>query len=192
MPQRVPKQEHVAGTRLARMDRIKALIKARPGITSQRLADFVSSYFSGGAAGRFFTSNNLAVARDAFLAAGGFDTSFPFSAGEDRELGDRWSAQGRPSVTAPDALVRHAHRLSARGFLRQHFTYGRGAVAFRRVRAESGRPVKVDPAFYAKSLAYALRGGGLRAPARAALTTLAHGAYAAGLLYASRRARARG
>jgi GT2 family glycosyltransferase len=160
--------------------------------TSQRLADFVSSYFHGGAMGRFFTSNNLAVAREAFLAAGGFDTSFPFSAGEDRELGDRWSAQGRPSVTAPDALVRHAHRLSARGFLRQHFTYGRGAVAFRRVRAESGRPVRVDPAFYLQSLAYALRGGGVRAPARAALTAIAHAAYAAGLVYESRHARARG
>jgi GT2 family glycosyltransferase len=160
--------------------------------TSQRLADFVSSYFHGGAMGRFFTSNNLAVARGAFLAAGGFDTSFPFSAGEDRELGDRWSAQGRPSVAAPDALVRHAHRLSARGFVRQHFTYGRGAVAFRRVRAESGRPVRVDPAFYVQSLAYALRGGGVRAPARTALTALAHAAYAAGLLYESRRARAGG
>jgi GT2 family glycosyltransferase len=160
--------------------------------TSQRLADFVSSYFHGGAMGRFFTSNNLAVAREAFLAAGGFDTSFPFSAGEDRELGDRWSAQGRSSVAAPDALVRHAHRLSARGFLRQHFTYGRGAVAFRRVRAESGRPVRVDPAFYLQSLAYALRGGGVRAPARAALTAIAHAAYAAGLVYESRHARARG
>jgi GT2 family glycosyltransferase len=160
--------------------------------TSQRLADFVSSYFHGGAMGRFFTSNNLAVAREAFLAAGGFDTSFPFSAGEDRELGDRWSAQGRSSVAAPDALVRHAHRLSARGFLRQHFTYGRGAVAFRRVRAESGRPVRVDPAFYVQSLADALRGGGVRAPARAALTAIAHAAYAAGLVYESRHARARG
>jgi GT2 family glycosyltransferase len=160
--------------------------------TSQRLADFVSAYFAGGTIGRFFTSNNLAVARDAFLAAGGFDTSFPFSAGEDRELGDRWSAEGRPSVSAPGALVRHAHRLSARGFVRQHFTYGRGAVAFRRVRAESGRPVRVDPAFYARSISFALRGGGGRAPARAALTALAHAAYAAGLLYESRRARARG
>jgi len=159
---------------------------------SQRLADFVSSYFAGGAAGRFFTSNNLAVARDTFLAAGGFDARFPFSAGEDRELGDRWSAQGRPSVTAPDAIVRHAHRLSARGFVRQHFTYGRGAVAFRRVRAESGRPVRIDPAFYARSLTYALRGGGVRAPARATLTVLAHAAYAAGLLYESRRTRTRG
>jgi glycosyltransferase involved in cell wall biosynthesis len=88
----------------------------------------------------------------------------------------------------PDAIVRHAHRLSARGFLRQHFTYGRGAAAFRRVRAESGRPVRIDPAFYARSLSYALQGGGVRAPARAALTALAHGAYAAGLLYESRRA----
>lgn len=159
--------------------------------TSQRLADFVSAWFAGGAAGRFFTSNNLAVARATFLAAGGFDTRFPFSAGEDRELGDRWSAEGRPSVSAPDAIVRHAHRLSARGFVRQHFTYGRGAVAFRRVRAASGRPVRIVPAFYAHSLSYALRGGGLRAPARALLTVLAHGAYAAGLLYESRRSGAR-
>jgi GT2 family glycosyltransferase len=170
---------------------INAITDSLLADTSQRLADFVSSWFGGGAAGRFFTSNNLAVARATFLAAGGFDTRFPFSAGEDRELGDRWSAQGRPSVSAPEAIVRHAHRLSARGFVRQHFTYGRGAVAFRRVRAESGRPVRIDPAFYARSLSYALRGGGVRAPARAALTAVAHGAYAAGLLYESRRSRAR-
>jgi hypothetical protein len=48
--------------------------------------------------------------------------------------------------------------------------------------------VRIDPAFYARSLSYALQGGGVRAPARAALTALAHGAYAAGLLYESRRA----
>ena len=156
--------------------------------TSQRLADFVASYFAGGAAGRFFTSNNLAVARETFLAAGGFDARFPFSAGEDRELGDRWSAQGRPSVAVPDAVVRHAHHLSPRKFLRQHFTYGRGAVAFRRVRAESGRPVRVDPAFYARSVTFAL-GGERRARAlvRAALTVVAHAAYVAGLAWESRR-----
>ena len=160
---------------------------------SQRLADFVSSYFHGGATGRFFTSNNMAVSRDAFLAAGGFDASFPFSAGEDRELCDRWSAQGRPSVAVPDAVVRHAHRLSARGFLRQHFTYGRGAVAFRRVRAESGRPVRIDPAFYTRSLAHALRDGGVaRGAVRATLTGIAHAAYAAGLLWESRRRTTRG
>ena len=160
--------------------------------TSQRLADFVSSYFDGGATGRFFTSNNIAVSRAGFLAAGGFDTRFPFSAGEDRELCDRWSAQGRPSITVPDAIVRHAHRLSARRFLRQHFTYGRGAVAFRRVRAETGRPVRIDPAFYTRSMAYALRDGGIvRGGARATLTALAHAAYAAGLLWESRRSATR-
>ena len=157
--------------------------------TSQRLADFVSSYFDGGATGRFFTSNNIAVSRAAFLAAGGFDASFPFSAGEDRELCDRWSAQGRPSLTVPGAVVRHAHRLTARRFLRQHFTYGRGAVAFRRVRADSGRPVRIDPSFYARSMSYALRGGGIgRGTVRAMLTALAHAAYATGLLWESRRA----
>ena len=159
---------------------------------SQRLADFVSSYFDGGATGRFFTSNNIAVAREAFLAVGGFDTTFPFSAGEDRELCDRWSAQGRPSVSVPDAVVRHAHDLSARGFLRQHFTYGRGAVAFRRVRAETGRPVRVDPAFYLRSLQHALDGGGVRGVERAGLTAAAHAAYAAGLFWEARRSRSGG
>jgi hypothetical protein len=60
------------------------------------------------------------------------------------------------------------------------------------VRAESGRPVRIDPAFYARSFTYALRGGGVRAAARATLTVLAHAAYAAGLLYESRRTRTRG
>ena len=155
---------------------------------SQRLADFVAGWFAGGDAGRFFTSNNIAVARADFLAAGGFDARFPFSAGEDRELGDRWSAQGRPSLAVPDAVVRHAHHLSARRFLRQHFTYGRGAVAFRRVRAESGRPVRVDPAFYLRSIGFALAGERRpRAVVRAGLTVAAHAAYAAGLLWESRR-----
>ncbi|HKP16809.1 MAG TPA: glycosyltransferase [Gemmatimonadaceae bacterium] len=156
--------------------------------TSQRLADFVSSYFDGGATGRFFTSNNIAVSRQGFLDAGGFDARFPFSAGEDRELCDRWSAQGRPSVTVKEAVVGHAHRLSARRFLRQHFTYGRGAVAFRRVRAESGRPVRIDLSFYVRSLSFALHGGEMgRGVVRAMLTALAHAAYAAGLLWESRR-----
>ena len=160
---------------------------------SQQLADFVAAYFDGGpsAGGRFFTSNNIALARDTFLAAGGFDASFPFSAGEDREFCDRWSAQGRPSISVSSAVVRHAHDLSARRFLRQHFTYGRGASAFRRVRAGAGRPVRVDPAFYAHSLTYPFkRGLGARAPVIALLTAGAHAAYAAGLLWESKLKRA--
>jgi GT2 family glycosyltransferase len=157
---------------------------------SQLLADFVAAYFHGGASGRFFTSNNLAVSREQFLTAGAFDTRFPFSAGEDRELCDRWSAQGRPSVRVEGAVIRHEHALDARRFLRQHFTYGRGGAAFRRKRASTDRPVAVEPGFYAKSLAHAWRHSpGVRGALYVALTMLAHVSYAAGLLWESRRLR---
>ncbi|MEO6525563.1 MAG: glycosyltransferase [Gemmatimonadaceae bacterium] len=159
---------------------------------SQQLADFVASYFDGGTGGRFFTSNNIALARDAFLAIGGFDTRFASSAGEDRELCDRWSAQGRPSILVSEAIVCHAHALTAFRFLRQHFAYGRGAASFRRVRADSGRPVRVDAAFYLRSLTFPFgRGLGARAPAIAVLAMVAHAAYAAGLLWESTRNGAR-
>jgi GT2 family glycosyltransferase len=155
---------------------------------SQLLADFVGSYFDGGGGGRFFTSNNLAVSREQFHAAGAFDTSFPHSAGEDREFCDRWSAQGRPSVRVESAVVRHEHALSARRFVRQHFTYGRGGAAFRRARASTDRPVRVEPGFYTKSLAHAWhRSPGMRGALYVALTMLAHASYAAGLLWESRR-----
>lgn len=159
---------------------------------SQTLVDFVAGYFSGGVTGRFFASNNLAVARDAFIAAGAFDAKFPFSAGEDREFCDRWSVQGRPSIFADDAVVWHAHALSARTFARQHFTYGRGARMFRTRRASSGRPVRIDPGFYVRSIAHAFtHGRGWRAPAVALLTVGAHLAYVCGLMWESVRGRAR-
>ena len=151
---------------------------------SQHLAASTARWFAGGAEGRFFTSNNLAVSRDAFLDAGGFDARFRF-AGEDREFTDRWSAQGHPSLLVEDAVVRHAHRLDARSFVRLHFSYGRGAVGFRRVRAAAGRPVRISPAFYIASVEFALRSGGgaVRALVRAALTVVAHASYVAGLLW---------
>src|SRR6185369_8461581 len=78
--------------------------------TSQQLAGFVERWFDGGVNERFFTSNNIAVSRAAFHAAGGFDASFGVLPGEDREFCDRWFAQGRPTVAVSDAVVRHAHR----------------------------------------------------------------------------------
>ena len=151
---------------------------------SQHLVASTARWFGGGAEGRFFTSNNLAVSRGAFLDAGGFDARFRF-AGEDREFTDRWSAQGRPSMLVENAVVRHAHHLGARAFVRLHFSYGRGAVGFRRVRAAAGRPVRISPAFYLASIAFALRSGGgaVRALVRAALTVVAHAAYVTGLLW---------
>jgi hypothetical protein len=46
----------------------------------------------------------------------------------------------------PEAVVYHSHRLTLAGFLRQHFTYGRGAWHFHRARAErGGPPVAMEP-----------------------------------------------
>lgn len=150
---------------------------------SQLLAGFVSSWFDGAARERFFTSNNIALARVAFLDAGGFDSRFGTNGGEDREFCDRWTAQGRESVQVADAIVDHLHALSLRSFLRQHHGYGRGAKQFRRGRRAAGRPTRIDPGFYLASLRHAL---GTRPIARgvalAGCTVLAHTAYAVGLM----------
>ncbi|CAN5897353.1 hypothetical protein BH23GEM9_BH23GEM9_31760 [soil metagenome] len=148
---------------------------------SQCLATFVMSWFDGARHERFFTSNNIAVARTVFLDAGGFSEGFG-TAGEDRELCDRWSAQGRASVVADDAVVSHSHALSPRSFLRQHFEYGRGARIFRAVRREAGRPVRINATFYLASLRHALRDRPVvTGIALGLLTGVAHVAYAAGL-----------
>ena len=157
---------------------------------SQRLAEYAATYFDGNQAReRFFTSNNIAVAKAAFLEAGGFDTRFGRGAAEDREFTDRWYAQGRPSARVPGAEVRHSHELSLRTFLKQHHSYGKGAHNFRAVRRESGRPVRIDLPFYAGSLSNAKEGGGLRGLALAGLTVAAHGAYLTGLALATLRRR---
>ena len=150
--------------------------------TSQQLAGFVERWFDGAAKERFFTSNNIAAARAAYLEVGGFDERFGKSAGEDREFCDRWFAQGRPTISAPDARVRHSHVLTLTSFLRQHFAYGRGAGSFRRVRRSAGRAVRIDPRFYIASLRHAAGVKPVtRGTALAAFTLAAHAAYAAGL-----------
>jgi GT2 family glycosyltransferase len=149
---------------------------------SQRLAGFVSGWFDGAARERFFTSNNIALGRAAFLEAGGFDARFGVIAGEDREFCDRWTSQGRESIQVADAIVDHMHALSLRSFLRQHHGYGRGAQRFRHQRRAAGRPIRIDPSFYLASLRHAVKARPLaRGVALAGCTVLAHTAYAAGL-----------
>lgn len=149
---------------------------------SQLLAGFVAGWFDGAARERFFTSNNIALARAAFLDAGGFDEAFGASAGEDREFCDRWTAQGRDSMQVADAIVDHRHALSLRSFLRQHHGYGRAAEQFRRRRRAAGRPIRIDPTFYLASLRHAVNSRpGARGVALAGCTMLAHTAYATGL-----------
>ncbi len=92
---------------------------------------------------RFVASNNLAVlgrgvrGRRRLRRVGSSSWSQPRTA----TSATAGSTRGGPLVYAPDAVVGHAHAMGLREFLRQHFTYGRGAVHFHRLRGgrASGR-----------------------------------------------------
>jgi GT2 family glycosyltransferase len=133
---------------------------------SQLLVDYLYEYYEGSrrpgeqpATPAFFTSNNLAVPADLFRRVGGFNESFPLAAGEDREFCDRWQERGFHLRWVPDAVVRHAHGLSARAFWRQHLNYGRGAFHLRQARALRGEPaLRLEPlSFYRRLVTYPLR-----------------------------------
>ncbi|MBE9110695.1 glycosyltransferase [Nodosilinea sp. LEGE 07298] len=125
---------------------------------SQLLIDYLYDYYNSRHQPSFFASNNFAMASEQFCQSGGFDTSFPLAAGEDREFCDRWLQLGLPLAYAPEAKVRHTHHLSLRRFWRQHFNYGRGAYCFHQVRARRvDEQVKVEPLqFYWQLLTYPL------------------------------------
>jgi GT2 family glycosyltransferase len=150
---------------------------------SQLLVTYLYAYYNPNPEqARFFTSNNMAVARRTFLDIGGFSAEYHRAAGEDRELCDRWTHSGRRLLYAETALIRHAHRLTLGSFWRQHFVYGRGALHYRmsRARRDAG-PLRVEPLrFYTGLLRYPWVGK-VRRPMRiAALLLLAQIANVAG------------
>jgi glycosyltransferase involved in cell wall biosynthesis len=167
-----------------------ALPGNRYSAASQLLIDHLYAHHNGSGKPRFLASNNVAFPRRALLDAGGFDAAFPRPAGEDRELCDRWLGGGRRMAFVPDAIVQHAHDLGPVTFWRQHFAYGRGAAAFRRVRARrTGVAIPFETwRFYADLVRAPFRdGGGTRALGLAALLLIAQLANAAG--YAWERTR---
>lgn len=102
---------------------------------SQLLVDYLYTYYNADPerAG-FFTANNLALPAESFRAIGGFDSTFPYAAAEDREFCDHWLHHGHRMRYAPEAVVYHAHALTLRTFWRQHCTDGRGASHCQQVR----------------------------------------------------------
>jgi glycosyltransferase involved in cell wall biosynthesis len=136
---------------------LNALPRNLYSTASQSLVSYLYAYYNADPARpAFFASNNLLLPANRFHAIGGFDTIYTCSAAEDRELCDRWLQHGYRMVYAPEAVVHHAHPLSLRTFLCQHFDYGRGAFRFReaRVRRIRGR-LRVEPlSFYLRLLAY--------------------------------------
>lgn len=125
---------------------------------SQYLIDALYRWQQDHPAGAFWTSNNLACSRDAFLDVEGFDGTFPLPAGEDRELGVRWARSGRPLRRATDAVVEHHHDMGLAGFWRQHRNYGRGAARYRERLEAAGDTIEMmPPSFYATLLAEPFR-----------------------------------
>ncbi len=129
---------------------------------SQLLVDFLCNgggrYDGRDHAPAFFTSNNFAVPANLFRQLGGFDESFRFAAGEDREFCGRWRHLGHRMIHAQQAVVMHSHVLSLRSFVRQHFNYGRGACHLRRARDRHGMRGGFEPlAFYGRLVTYPLR-----------------------------------
>ena len=165
---------------------INALAAVPYSAASQLLIDYLYEYFDVARTGaRFFTTNNLAVEARGFSDVQGFDMTFPFAGGEDREFCERWQRSGRQILYAEDARVYHFHRLDLRGFVRQHFTYGRGADVLHQCRARhggNGQLSKLEPvSFYANLVLYPFsRRLGWKAVPLTVLMCLSQAAYAAG------------
>jgi Predicted glycosyltransferases len=106
--------------------------------------------------GSFFTSNNVLFGREMFLRIGGFSDKFRHAAGEDREICNRWVAHGGTLKFAPEAIILHYHSMSWNKFVRQHFTYGRGAYHYHRLKAGgTGSPLDESSfGFYHRILLY--------------------------------------
>ncbi len=127
-------------------------LNADPGnifsTASQFLIDYLYDYYHEGESKelRFFCSNNFAFPADLFRQIGGFDPSFPFAAGEDRELCARWQHHGFSMVYDEEMKVYHKQSLTGLKFLKQQFNYGRGAFHFHRIRKRHfQKSVQMEP-----------------------------------------------
>ncbi|HSC35943.1 MAG TPA: glycosyltransferase [Thermodesulfobacteriota bacterium] len=148
---------------------------------SQLIIDFLYSYYNREDA-MFIASNNMALSKEQFLKVGGFDTTFPLAAAEDREFCDRYLYKGFKTLYAPEAVVRHAHPLNFSNFLRQHFNYGQGAHKYHKIRASrSQKAMKIEPLeFYTGLLLYPWKTSCHYKPLLSLLIALSQFANAAG------------
>lgn len=107
---------------------------------SQTLIDYLYEYHERtGSDMMFFTTNNMALSRQGFLDAGGFDEGFPSAGGEDREFCDRWLHSGGMASLHPAATIFHSHALNLMGFCKLHYRYGQGARRFWENRTARGQ-----------------------------------------------------
>lgn len=77
----------------------------------ERYIDFVDTY-------------SAAYRRDAFIAAGGFDTAFPVPSAEDQEFSFRLASLGHKMVFVPEAVVLHRHPSLWFRYLERKYRFG--------------------------------------------------------------------
>jgi glycosyltransferase involved in cell wall biosynthesis len=154
------------------------VVNGLPGNIFSTATETMIAYMYEAADERFVTSNNLAAPRAHYLELGGFDERFPLAAAEDRDFSQRWLASGAEIVAADDAVVEHAHELSLRAFVRQHFAYGRGAYIYRSG-GTLGRK-RSSPSFYRDLVTEPLRSKSPRALRLSAALAVSQLATAAG------------
>ena len=162
---------------------------------SQTLISYLYAYERRQPGGMgFVASNNIALPRHLFFNVGGFDTSYPRAAGEDRAFCDAWRAAGHPIYYAPEALVHHRHDLTLQSFWRQHAGYGRGAFQVRHARSKKAdQAITLEPgAFYLGLLRYPFtRYGATPATAQALILLLSQVATGVGFFQEALHPRSR-
>ncbi|MFM8251957.1 MAG: glycosyltransferase [Planctomycetota bacterium] len=124
--------------------------------TTQAIMTYIVETWNSTPTGaKFFTGSNLLFPRETLLQIGGFDTSWS-GAGEERDACRRWAEAGLKMEHVPAARVGHMHHLTLRGFLRQHYHYGRGSWWCERRRRvpDSGAPGWSGILFYIKLVLY--------------------------------------
>jgi hypothetical protein len=125
---------------------------------SQLLIDYLYDYYNRRHQPSFFASNNFAMATEQFRLLGGFDTSFPLAAGEDREFCDSLAPAGlAPGLQFHSSGQNNPPPVAA-AVLATALNYGRGAYCFHQARARrAAEQVKVEPLrFYWHLLTYPL------------------------------------
>jgi glycosyltransferase involved in cell wall biosynthesis len=125
---------------------------------TQAMTDFLLQYSnSSPEAARLAVGNNMGVPAAGFLELQGFGPRFRRTAAEDRDFSARWVGSGRRIFYDRSIVVLHAHELTLRSFVRQHYNYGYGAFLFHGLQAErQRRSFHIERAgFYISLLLYA-------------------------------------
>lgn len=116
---------------------VNGLTSNRYARATQAITDFLLHHANSDPEGDMLAlGNNMCVPRRRFHEMQGFSARYYRTAAEDRDLCARWLAAGGRIVFDPGIVVLHAHDLTLRSFLRQHYNYGRGALLFHRMQAE--------------------------------------------------------